>query len=197
MKGSLVFGVLIIIGFFTVDRSHADYVTEQQRITGCSQIRLHPPVHSGCICQENACATLGSANLFEYKSCDEVLPGQKGQLGCKSVFQTVGTKGACRMAINNDVDEQASRCLALVFAEGALAFALTPPPANSFAMAAVMAIGAAQCHNDYDIPPCLMFQCVQDPNFRLEIMQPLATGFDQTLPPASRECYGSGGGDGG
>jgi len=184
---------LIAIGVFAAVRSHAGYITEQQPITGCQRIQRNPADTSGCNCQANACTGSASATLVEYKSCDEVMPGEQGQLGCKSVAKMIGTKGVCMMAINKDIEKKYNRCVNLVWAEMVVCVAANPPPSPlSFACSAFSYLALQQCYNDSWREPCLMLQCVQDPSFRLEITRPVATGFDTTLPPASRQCFGKG-----
>jgi len=188
-----IFVPLIAIAVFAAVRSHAGYITEQQPITGCQRIQLNPADTSGCNCQANACTGSGSATLAEYVACDEVMPGEQGQLGCKSVAKMIGTKGVCMMAINKDVEKKYNRCLSFVWAEMVVCVAVSEPiPLAPLACTAIYFWGVKQCQNDSLTEPCLMLQCVQDPSFRLEITRPVATGFDTTLPPASRQCFGKG-----
>jgi len=188
-----IFVPLIAIAVFAAVRSHAGYITEQQPITGCQRIQLNPADTSRCNCQANACTGSASATLVEYKSCNEVMPGEQGQRGCKSVARMIGTKGLCTMAINKDVEKKYNRCLSFVWAEMVLCVAVSEPiPLAPLACTAIYFLGVKQCQNDSLTEPCLMLQCVQDPSFRLEITRPVATGFDMTLLPASRQCFGKG-----
>lgn len=98
------------------------------------------------------------------------------------------------MAINKDIEKKYNRCVSLVWAEMVVCVAANPPPSPLyFACSAVSYLALQQCYNDSWREPCLMLQCVQDGSFRLEITRPVATGFDTTLLPASRQCFGEGG----
>jgi len=185
---------LIAIGVFAAVRSHAGYITEQQKITGCQRIQRNPADTSGCNCQANACTGSAYATLVEYKSCDEVMPGEQGQRGCKSVAKMIGTKGVCMMAINKDIEKRLNQCEAWAYAEAVVCMALAPPsPLTPIVCSGALVWGLRDCYNDWVLPQCSLVQCVQDGSFRLEISRPVATGFDTTLLPASRQCFGEGG----
>ena len=186
---------LIAIGVFAAVRSHAGYITEQQKITGCQRIQLHAAETSDCSCKANKCEPWRYAALSEYLACDEVMPGEQGQRGCKSVAKMIGTKGVCMMAINKDIEKRLNQCEAWAYAEAMVCIALAPPlsPLTPFVCSSVLAWGLRDCHNDWVLPQCSLVQCVQDGSFRLEITRPVATGFDTTLLPASRQCFGEGG----
>jgi len=183
----------IAIAVFAAVHSHAGYITEQQPIDGCQRIQLHAAETSDCSCKANECGAWRYAALSEYVACDEVMPGEQGQRGCKSVATVIGTKGVCMMAINKDIEKRLNQCEAWVWAETMVCIAVAPPLTPlPLACSGILLFGLRDCHNDWVLPQCSMVQCVQDGSFRLELSRPVATGFDTTLSPSYRQCFGKG-----
>ena len=190
-----VFIPFIASAVFAAVHSHAGYITEQQPITGCQRIKYNPADVSGCNCKDNACTGYASATLIEYKIYEEVMPGEQGQRGCKSVATMIGTRGACMMAIDKNIEARFNECESLVWMDTLVCIAvagsapLSPAPMGC---SIILFFGLSNCRNDWLLPRCSMLQCVQDPSFRLEISRPVATGFDTAIPPAPRQCFGKG-----
>jgi hypothetical protein len=188
------FAPLIATGLFAAVHSHAGYITEQQPITGCQKIQLHAAESSDCSCKADKCGDWRYAALSEYVACDEVMPGEQGQRGCKSVPAMIGTKGVCMMAINKDIENRLNQCEAWAYAEAMVCVASAPPlaPLTPIFCSSLLAWQLRDCYNDWVLPQCSLVQCVQDGSFRLEISRPVATGFDTTLSPSYRQCFGKG-----